>query len=188
MANTFVQGGNKAVVAALNTYADALGTTQFTYNKITDLAKTGHPNLENFSIAITHADLTSTYETFLQSNLVKVAQTEPIEITYTNNTVDSVAEAPSDVTPFFLLSTSGVINSTERRLYILYGYISDTTESNDAANTPGTKTDTFTSIGLPGQYVLTSTDINALFTGQGTIAADVTLTTGTYGSIEYLTV
>lgn len=185
-AQTAVQGGNLAYAVALNTTADAFGSTLYTYNKLTDVAKNGRPELENFQVVLTSADLTSAHETFLQANLVKVTQAEPVTISYTNNTEDSVAEAPGDVTPFFLASAGGAISSTEHRLYLAYGYFSDVTESNDAANTPVTQTLTFTSIGLPGEYTITKADIDALFSSLGTITTDVTLATGVYGKIVYL--
>lgn len=185
---TAQQGGNLAYFVERGTTANALGTVLFTYDKLTDVAKTSHPKLGDYALALTNADVTSGHETFVESNLIEVSSTDPIVITYTDNTEDRTAEAPSGTTEGFLLSVGGVVSSTSRRLYILHGYLSTVTESNDAANTPVTTVDTFTATGLPDSYTLTSASIDALFSSKGTIAANVALVTNDRGKIAYLTV
>lgn len=185
---TFVNGGNRAEYFALATYSDALGTSLLAHDKITGTSKTGRPEFNNFALAVTHANLTSQVETFYESNLVQVASTEPVTITYEDNTVDSVNEVPSAIDGYFLLSFSGVVDSNTRRLYVGYGYISEISETDNAANTPVTITETFTTAPIPGQYTLTKAKIDALISDWGyTIATDIVLATGEHGTIKYVT-
>lgn len=185
---TAVQGGNKAYFCEKGTTADGLGIVLFTYDKLSDVSKTSHPKLGDYALALTNNDLTSTHETFVESNLVEVSQTDPIVITYTDNTEDRVAEAPSGTTEGFLVSVGGVVNSTSRRLYVLHGYLATVTESSDSANTPVNTVDSFVATGIADSYTLTSASIDLLFSDKGTIAANIALVTGDRGKITYLTV
>lgn len=188
MANYVIQGGNLAYFCEKGTTANALGSVLFTYDALTDVAKTSHPKLGDYAIALTNTDLGSAHETFVENNLIEVSSTDPIVITYTDNTEDRIAEAPTGTTEGFLLSVGGKVGSSQRRLYILHGYLSTVAESNDAANTPVNTVDTFTATGLADSYTLTSASIDALFSSKGTIAANVALVTEDRGKIAYLTV
>jgi hypothetical protein len=189
MGNYQVQGGNKAKFCELTTddysasIADALGTPIFSYDSIISTSKESRPELQDWTIELTQAEMGSAHNTFLENNLVKVAETEGIDINFEDNTVFTFAEAPSNTETGLIISISGKVGSANRRIRCAYAYLQNSTESEDSANTNVTTTDIYKPVPTPCELTITTSSFNALFSDKCTISGDIVLTTGSYGKI-----
>lgn len=183
---TAAQGGNRVIIAQYGTTSDALDTVAWTYDAISDLAKNGKPGTQDLSLVITHGDIGTAYETFVSGTLVKVAQTEGVDFTTVDNVVTTISEAPPGTTAYVVLSVSGVIGGTTRKLWCSRMYFASSTESNDSANTVVTAVDTWQSTPTPAEWTITSASIDALISDLGVSAnADIVIPSGGYGKIGF---
>ena len=189
MSNYQVQGGNKAKFISLATddfssaIADVLSTPLFEYNSIISTAKESRPELQDWQIILTQADMGSSHNDFVSTNLVKVSQTEGVTIAFEDNTEVVLQEAPSGAKTGIIISIGGQVGSSNRRIRTAYAYLQTSTESEDSANTNVTTTDTYQPVNTPCQMTITQASFNTLFSDKCTISADIVLPSGSNGKI-----